>query len=151
MTVDPDTLVRRFRAGESLAGLDLTEADPFILDLSGLDRRDADLSGSHLPHDAGGGRWAGLSDPMRRARRHVRVRNADLSGARLDRILGLRGDFRGALLVGASLRSADLREANFELADVRGADFSGSNLDGARFHRVDSDESTVWPDGVSPA
>ena len=81
----------------------------------------------------------------------MRVRNADLSGARLDRILGLRGDFRGASLVGASLRSADLREANFELAEVTGADFSGSKLEGARFHGVESDESTVWPDGVSPA
>lgn len=81
----------------------------------------------------------------------MRVRGADLSGARLDRILGSRGDFRGGLLGGASLRSADLREANFELADLRGSDFSGSNLQGARFHGVKSDESTVWPDGVSPA
>ena len=152
MTIDPKTFVKRIRARESLAGLDLTEADPFIMDLSGFDLRDADLSRAQLSEAAGGSRWAvRLTDTTRRARRHVRVRGADLSGARLDRILGSRGDFRGASLVGASLRSADLREANFELADVRGADFSGSNLEGARFHGVKSDESTVWPDGVSPA
>jgi uncharacterized protein YjbI with pentapeptide repeats len=134
VTIDPETFVQRVRAGESLAGLDLTEADPFMY-LSGLDLRDADLSRPQLPEAAGGREWAvRFTDTTRRAMRHVRVRGADLSGARLDRVLGSRGDFRRALLVGASPRSADLREANFELADARGADFSGSNLEGARFH-----------------
>jgi len=149
VTIDPKTFVKRVRARESLAGLDLTEADPFIMDLSGLDLRDAGLSGAHLP-EAAGGRCSSPTPP-RRTRRHVRVRGADLSGARLDRIL-VHGETSEVLsLVGASLRSADLREADFELADVRGADFSGSNLEGARFHGVKSDESTVWPNGVSPA
>ena len=130
--------------------MDLTEADPFIMDLSGFDLREADLSRPQLPEAAGGSRWAvQFTDTTRRARRHVRVQGADLSGARLDCVLGSRGDFRGAMLVGASLRSADLREANFELADVRGADFSGSNLEHARFYGAVSDESTVWPDGFS--
>ncbi|MDH3249981.1 MAG: pentapeptide repeat-containing protein [Acidimicrobiia bacterium] len=151
MVIDPETFVKRVRAGESLAGLDLTEADPFILDLGGLDLRDADLSRAELPEATGSREWAvRLTDTTRRARRRVRVRGADLRGARLDRILGSRGDFRGAVLVGASLRSADLREANFELADVKGADFSGSNLEDARFHGAQSDESTVWPDGFRP-
>lgn len=147
MTLDSDTFVRRVRARESLAGLDLSGVDPFIMDLSGLDLRYTDLSRAQLPEAAGGRMWAvGFTDTTRRARRHVRVRGADLTGARLDRILGSRGDFRGTLLVGASLRSADLREANFELADVRGADFSGANLDGARFSGARTDDSTTWPD-----
>jgi uncharacterized protein YjbI with pentapeptide repeats len=122
------------------------------MDLSGFDLRDAGLSRAQLPEAAGGSRWTvQFTGTTRRARRRVRVRGADLSGARLDRIL-VHGETSEVLsLVGASLRSADLREADFELADVRGADFSGSNLEGARFHGVKSDESTVWPNGVSPA
>lgn len=125
MKLDTDAFVRRVHARERLEGRNL---------------------------NASGGRmWAvGFTDTMRRARRHVRLRVADLCGARLDRILGSQGDFRGAGLVGASLQSADLREANFELADVRGADFSGSNLEGARFYGAKSDESTVWLDGFRP-
>lgn len=120
MTIDSDTFVKRVRAGQSLAGLDLTQVDPFIMDLSDLDLRGADLSRAHLRHASGGRMWAvGFTDTTRRARRHVRVRGA----------------------------SADLRDANFELADVRGVDFPGSNLEGARFSGAKSDESTVWPDG----
>ena len=149
--MDPDTFVRRVRVGESLAGLDLTEADPFIMDLGGLDLRGADLSNAHLPEATGGMYWPyGFAEPHRRARRRVRVRGADLSGAKLDRILGKNADCAEARLVGATLISADLREANFELADVRGADFSGANLEGARFHGATLDESTVWPDGFRP-
>ena len=153
MKLDRGTFVRRVRSGETLAGMDLrqdwtTEADPFIMDIGGFDLRDADLSRRHVQEAAGGRRWAvQFTDTTRRARRHVRVCGADLSRARLDRILGSRGDFRGAVLVGASLRSADLREANFDLADVRGADFSGANLEGATFYGANWDDSTRWPDG----
>lgn len=51
-------------------------------------------------------------------------------------------DLRGAVLIGASLRSvdfagADLREAWLERADLRSADFTGANLRGARLESAD--------------
>ena len=151
VTLDLDSFVRRVRAGDSLAGMDLREVDPFTMNLGGLDLHDADLSRSRKPYESGGRFWPfGFTDPVRKAWRHVRLRGADLSGARLDRILGADGDFRGAKLVGASLVDADLRNADFTMADLSGADLTGANLDHARMFNTVLDEATGWPEGFEP-
>jgi uncharacterized protein YjbI with pentapeptide repeats len=51
------------------------------------------------------------------------MRGADLEGA----------SFRGALLIGADLRGANLRRADFTGTDLRGADLRGADLTGALF------------------
>ena len=150
--MQPTAFVERVRRQESLAGADLRQADPFTVDLSGFDLRETDVSRTRRPYVTGGPFWpGGFRDPVRKAWRHVRVRGADLSGARLDRILGKDGDFGEAKLVGSSLVEAGLRDADFTMADVRGADFTGSDLAGATFYGATSDETTVWPDGFRPA
>ena len=152
MKLDLDSFVRRVRSGGSLAGMDLREVDPFTMDLGGLDLRNADLSRSRKPYESGGKFWPyGFTDPVRKAWRHVRLRGADLSGARLDRILGADGDFRGANLVGASLVDADLRNADFTMADLSGADLTGANLDHARLLKTVFDDQTRWPEGFTPS
>ncbi len=151
MAIDLDTFVNRVRAGESLAGQDLRRVDPFAMDLGKLDLHDADLSRSERPLETGGEFWpSGFSEPFRKARRHVRVGGSDLSGARLDRILGEGGDFRAAKLAGASLVEADLRNADFTMADLSGADLTGAALDGAKLYAAVFDDATRWPDGFTP-
>jgi uncharacterized protein YjbI with pentapeptide repeats len=151
MTVDLDTFVHRVRAKDSLSGLDLRDVDPFTMDLGGLDLRDADLSRSRTPLATGGKFWPfGFAEPYRKARRQVRVRGADLTGAKLDRILGANGDFREAELVGASLVDADLSGADFTMADLSGADLTGAALEGARLLKTVHDSDTRWPEGFVP-
>ena len=149
--VDVELFIERVRRRDSLAGADLRDADPFIVDLTVMDLREADLSRVTLPYETGEKRWSsGLTDPVRMARRHVRLRGADLTGARLDRILGGDGDFREARLVRASLVEADLQYADFTLADLTGADFTGADLERARLLATVYDGTTRWPDGFEP-
>ena len=151
MKLDRDTFVRRVRSGASLAGMDLRDVDPFTMNLGGLDLRNADLSRDQQPYETGGAFWpSGFRDSVRKAWRHVRLRGADLSGARLDRILGEDGDFREAKLIGASLVEADLRNADFTMADLRGADLFGCDLTGARLLKTTWDDDTRWPEGFTP-
>ena len=93
--ISREAFIDRVRSEASLAELDLREADPFLLDLSGRDLRNADLSRRRLPYATGGNVWAGVSDPARKSIRRVRLRGSDLSGARLDRILGARRRLHG--------------------------------------------------------
>jgi Pentapeptide repeats (8 copies) len=67
--------------------------------------------------------------------REAKLQRARLTGANLHR----------AYLQGADLQGADLRGANLQGADLAGADLAGANLTD-----VDSDATTVWPEGFQP-
>ncbi len=59
----------------------------------------------------------------------------------------------GVDLRDADLTGADLRRVTLEAATLRGAVLCGADLTGARMatadlRAVDSDEDTLWPDGV---
>lgn len=114
----------RLRAGESLAGVDLTGADLRGLVLDGADLRDAFLESAVLE---------GAS--LRRASLHGAVlAHANLKGAKLDG-----ANLSGANLGGASLADASSAERPVDLtgavlwrADLRGADLRAAKLAGAQ-------------------
>ena len=59
----------------------------------------------------------------------------------------------GVDLRDADLTGADLRRVTLEAATLRGAVLCGADLTGARIatadlRGVDSDEDTLWPDGI---
>ena len=144
-------LLERLKAGESLREVDLTEADPLYADLEGVDLTGADLSRTEVPAGVTGKAWPrGFADSYRAPRWRARFSDATLDRAKLDRIVGWKGDFRGARLRNASLTEADLTDADFTGADLTGADLSGSVLDGARFDAARWDDTTRWPDGFTP-
>jgi len=144
-------LLERLKAGESLREVDLTEADPLYADFEGVDLTGADLSRTEVPAGVTGKAWPrGFADSYRAPRWRARFSDATLDRAKLDRIVGWKGDFRGARLRNASLTEADLTDADFTGADLTGADLSGSVLDGARFDAARWDDTTRWPDGFTP-
>ncbi|UNN02047.1 pentapeptide repeat-containing protein [Rhodococcus opacus] len=99
------------------------------------------LAGAHLSH-------AHLS--------HAHLSHADLSGTDLLAADLVGGDLRCATLTGADLRGTDLSnkilyDVVLTGADLRGTDLSGvANLIGANLTGVVHDETTIWPDGVTP-
>lgn len=150
-TLQLDEFIASVKSNESLAGADLRAVDPFSMDLGGLDLRGADLSRHERPLATGGRFWPfGFAEPYRKARRRVRVRGANLAGARLVRILGSAGDFRDANLANTSFVEADLRDADFTGADLTGADLTGADLAGAKLYAVTHDGTTRWPEGFTP-
>lgn len=137
--------------GESLAGRDLTDSDPFVFDLSGRDLSEADLSSRHVPSAVSGRAWPrSWHDHQQVALRRVRMAEARLDGANLSRIVAIRGDMRRAHLRDARLVQADLREADLRDTDLRGADLRGAVLDDARLEGANWDDATRWPEGFEP-
>ncbi len=131
-------LLEKLKAGESLRGADLTEADPLYADFEGVDLTGADLSRSQIPAGVTGKAWPhGFADSYRAPRWRARFSGATLDRAKLDRIVGWKGDFGHAHLREASLVEADLTHADFSGADLRGADLSGATDRRRRLHRRD--------------
>ena len=144
-------LLEKLKAGESLRELDLTRADPLYADFEGVDLTGADLSRTNLPAGVAGKAWPyGFADAYRAPRWRARFSGAILDRAKLDRIVGRRGDFRGASLREASLVEADLTDADFRGADLRGADLSGARIDHVDLTDAIWDGTTTWPDGGPP-
>jgi len=103
-----------------------------------------------------------FNEVSRRRQLVIDLREADLTGARMERAdlqgVNLDGARLGrACLAGADLRGASLRFANLEGADLEGANLSKANLystylkgarmAGANLHGADV-ESAVFPDDV---
>lgn len=144
-------LLEKLRAGESLREVDLTEADPLYADFEGVDLTGADLSRTEVPPGVTGKTWPfGFAESYRAPRWRARFSGATLDRARLDRIIGWKGDFRGASLCGATLTEADLTDADFTRADLRGADLSGARIEGADFTDATWDDTTTWPEAGPP-
>ena len=144
-------LLEKLKAGESLRELDLTEADPLYADFEGVDLTGADLSRTEVPAGVTGKAWpSGFADSYRAPRWRARFSDATLDRAKLDRIVGWKGDFRGARLRSASLTEADLTDADFRGADLTGADLSGARIEGADFTDATWDDTTTWPEEGPP-
>ena len=144
-------LLEKLKAGESLRELDLTNADPLYADFQGVDLTGADLSRSEIPAGVTKQAWPyGFADSYRAPRWRARFSGATLDRAKLDRIVGWKGDFRRASLRQASLVEADLTDADFSGADLRGADLSGAQISGADFAGATWDDTTTWPEGGPP-
>jgi uncharacterized protein YjbI with pentapeptide repeats len=140
-------LLEKLKAGEALREVDLTEADPLYADFEGVDLTGSDLSRAEVPAGVTGRAWPhGFADAYRAPRWRARFTGATLDGAKLDRIVGWKGDFRRASLRQASLVEADLTDADFTGADLTGADLSGAKIDGADFANAIWDDSTTWPE-----
>ena len=139
-------LLEKLEAGESLRGMDLTGADPLYADFVGVDLTGADLSRAEIPAGVSGKAWPrGFADSYRAPRWRARFADATLDRAKLDRIVGWKGDFRRASLRQASLVEADLTDADFTGADLTGADLSGAQIEGADFSGATWDDTTTWP------
>jgi uncharacterized protein YjbI with pentapeptide repeats len=144
-------LLEKLKAGESLREVDLTEADPLYVDFEGVDLTGADLSRTEVPAGVTGKTWPyGFAESYRAPRWRARFSGATLDRAKLDRIVGWKGDFRDARLCGASLTEADLTDADFRGADLTGADLSGARIKGADFAGATWDETTTWPEEGPP-
>lgn len=144
-------LLDRLKAGESLREMDLTDADPLYSDFEGADLTGADLSRTEVPAGVTGKTWPyGFAESYRAPRWRARFSGATLDGATLDRIVGWKGDFRGASLRDASMVEADLSDADFRGADLRGADLSGARIEGADFSDAIWDDTTTWPEEAPP-
>lgn len=144
-------LFEKLKAGESLREADLTEADPLLADFEGVDLTGADLSRAEVPAGVTGKAWPrGFADSYRAPRWRARFSGATLDRAKLDRIVGWKGDFRRARLRGASLSQADLTDADFSGADLTGADLSGARIEGAHFTGATWDVTTTWPEAGPP-
>jgi hypothetical protein len=144
-------LLEKLKAGESLREVDLTEADPLYADFTGADLTGADLSRTQVPPAISGKAWPrGFAESYRAPRWRARFRNATLDRAKLDRVVGWKGDFRGAHLCEASLVEADLTDADFTGADLRGADLSRAKIEGADFTDAMWDDTTIWPEEGPP-
>jgi uncharacterized protein YjbI with pentapeptide repeats len=118
--------------GANLKGVQLRGARLEGLELSGLDLEGATLADA----SAEGIVLAGANLAEASARR-VKLRRADLSGARLAGAFLDDADLEGANLRGADLSGARLARANLSAADLTdarldGADFAGARRDGAR-------------------
>lgn len=99
-------VMKRFGAGETLAGRDLAGAC-----LRGADLQGVDLSGAFLE-------------------------NTDLRGAKLAGAQCVKTAFTGALLDGADFRQANLNGANLSCASARGASFAGAAMQKIVAYRV---------------
>lgn len=144
-------LLEKLKTGESLREADLTEADPLYADFTGVDLTGADLSRTQVPPGVTGKAWpSGFADSYRSPRWRARFSGATLDRAKLDRIVGWKGDFRGSRLCGASLVEADLTDADFSRADLRGADLTGAQIEGADFADAIWDDTTTWPGDGPP-
>jgi uncharacterized protein YjbI with pentapeptide repeats len=110
----------------SLAGKDFSSATFFGAQLTGINASRANLERANVVG--------------------VEAARARFNGAMLDSAALLGADLRGA-----DLSEADLRAANLSWADLRGANMSGALLEGTILSRAKYDETTRWPDGVSPA
>jgi uncharacterized protein YjbI with pentapeptide repeats len=158
----PDLPPLRVRAADVQAAMtvlarrEVAPGDPPVLELAGLDLRNASLPQANLSSavlvgvDLSGAdlRGADLRDTdLRKARlvgadlREVRLGGARLHEADLRKATLAGADLGGADLEGASLREANLtdgrltlailRRANLGEADLRGAQLPGARLDGA--------------------
>jgi uncharacterized protein YjbI with pentapeptide repeats len=144
-------LLEKLKAGESLREANLTEADPLYADFEGVDLTGSDLSRMEIPAGVTGRAWPhGFADTYRAPRWRARFSGATLDRARLDRIVGWKGEFARASLRDTSLVEADLTDADFSGADLRGADLSGANIEGADFANAIWDETTTWPEVGPP-
>ncbi|TQC38921.1 pentapeptide repeat-containing protein [Rhodococcus sp. WS4] len=113
-------------AGAALTDAHLSHADLSATDLSGTDLLAADLVGADL--------------------RCATLAGADLRGTDLSNTI-----LYDVVLTGADLSGTDLLGASLPGADLRGTDLSGvANLIGANLTGVVHDETTIWPDGVTP-
>ncbi len=93
----------------SLHGQNLQNTEYVKYDLSGRDLGDADLSGSFFSVSS--------------------LKNANLSGAKLQNVIAYATRFDNADLSGADLRGADLMKSFFDGANIDGADFTDAVLD----------------------
>lgn len=144
-------LLEKLKAGESLREVDLSGADPLHADFEGADLTGANLSRAEVPAGVTGKAWPyGFADSYRAPRWRARFSGATLDRARLDRIVGWKGDFRGARLREASLVEADLTDADFSRADLRGANLSGARIEGTDFTDAVWDDTTTWPEAGPP-
>jgi hypothetical protein len=110
--------------------------DDGVLDFSGIDWRDAPLSGVRL-------RGANLVG--------ANLKDAYLNGADLEDAVLARTTLRGASLRGANLRGAWLGAADFSHADAERADFAGAkNLKTAAFEETTLVDAS-FDDGQRPA
>jgi Pentapeptide repeats (8 copies) len=87
--------------------------------------------------------------------RHSNLARAYLPGAQLQNAdledVDLReAKLQGARLTGANLHRAHLQGADLQGVDLRGANLQGAGLAGANLTDVDSDATTVWPEGFQP-
>jgi len=92
--------------------------DPPVLELDGLDLRNAALAGANLSGASLAGADLSGTD----------LRRADLRGADLRRIRFAKADLREATLYGAHLQNADLRGAILAGADLERTDLEGAVL-----------------------
>ena len=124
-------LERKWRARESLEGIDLSG-----LSLAGIDLSGASLIGASLEKvDLSNAKLSGAN--LTRARLSgARFGGADLTGATLAYSAGAGASFVGALLARANVRAGELRDADFSGADVSEARFDGAVLDGSGFSQV---------------
>ncbi len=139
MRAKTDSVLAKIGAGESLEGVDFSEA--FLLrdvDLTGANLTDTNLSGVDL--SGANLERANLSNAALSKKANLRdadLRGANLRGAQLDT-----ADLRGANLDNADLHGANLFEANLSHADLRGANLTGAlllfaNLRGANLSGLD--------------
>ena len=110
--LDRDEVVRRLEQGRSLKGSNLNG-----LDLSGLDFSDLDLSRCQC--------------------RKTIFREANLTGARLNRVIANEADFQGAVLSRAALNRAVCSKACFVEAKMDGAKLTQTVLKEADLSRAD--------------
>ena len=99
-----------------------------------------DFTGSVFYHCYPSGIPGALEYNSAKSEEKVTLRNADLSGANLEKA-DLRGaDLRGADLQGANFEEAVLRGANLQGADLRGANLFKANLEDANLQGADLED-----------
>jgi hypothetical protein len=99
-------------------GVNLSDADLTITNLSDADLSDAHLSGAHLGH----------ADLSYSDLNGANLRGARLYGANLSHASLAYADLTGANLGDANLNGADLTDANLAYADLSGTDLTNANL-----------------------
>ena len=122
-----------------LSGADLSDSDLSKADLRGAVLRrvnlenaileDADIRGGFVLVDDGKGNLKPFNEGIT-ILEEVNLAGADLTGARLNRLLGTGTDLTGAVFRNARIVNADLSKSNLRGAVFTGADLSGTDLSG---------------------
>jgi indole-3-glycerol phosphate synthase len=128
--------------GADLTGGDLRAACLRGADLSDAILIDADLRDGTLLKASGMSGTSGGFAPTAADVGRVIAHRADLSRAKLARLLALQTDFTDARLRGAQLAGADLRNAVLTGASLAEADLSGADLAGATLRGSDLSHAT---------
>lgn len=148
---DPAQPWRLDLAGLDLRGVHLSESLLDYVDFTGCHLEDARLQGAHL------NRAMLFRAHLERANlTGARLEEAKLTSAYLQKADLVATDLRGAHLEAADLTGAQLQEADLTGAHLGGADLSGANLEdadltAAQLEGVVHSADTVWPQGFDLA